>query len=188
MRISDMNNRVERLEQLAQEQSRLLHLQDEAIKALSEQISELKLQVLNFEAGTIISRNIQDDVAEVTDNELDTGITANETIMTKKAETNDVIVLFQTINQDGYCVGDKVRILCDRAGNIFSKRDRRTPTSFEGQTTFVTKVTKQSVWVQDKDETRMKRNYNVSLVAPAINREIVRLPNGSIKNRNNNRM
>jgi hypothetical protein len=69
-------------------------------------------------------------------------------------------------NKDGYCEGDTVKIVFDRGGNYFNRKDRRTATINEGKCGIVVGVSPCFVTILLKGEKVgiKKANENVQLV------------------------
>jgi hypothetical protein len=76
-----------------------------------------------------------------------------------------------TVNEAGYCAGDRVLINWDRV------RFRGRPTRREGQMATVTRATSKKVWIVEdahpNEAASLKTNHNVTLITPAVGAEEV---------------
>jgi len=70
-----------------------------------------------------------------------------------------------TINEEGFCPGDRVKIRWDRTGNIFASRKKKWKKSdMEGEVVTLSRVTKKCIWYKDDDGfEHRKANHNVIL-------------------------
>ena len=138
-----MSKRVQRLElQIAAQQKE--------IESLSNAIKELSL----------VSHG---------NNSLKDEIRSKNTLNGGEIKFHDNIIKdVKTVNDAGFCVGEQVKIMFDRSGNIFNPKNRKKRTSIEGKTGTITKLTKCFVWIDVFDNgelmTVKKSNHNVRRV------------------------
>jgi hypothetical protein len=71
----------------------------------------------------------------------------------------------RTINEEGFCPGDRVKIRWDRTGNIFASRKKKwKKTDVEGEVVTISRVTKKCIWYETDGFEHRKANHNVILL------------------------
>jgi len=98
-----------------------------------------------------------------------------------KLESNPV----PTVNEDGFCVGDIVRIEWDRSLSWSRPKRRWKKSRVEGLEATVHRVTKCYVfcYVEGVEGEMKKRNHNVTLLVPCRGKECVLVPSSGIVSR-----
>jgi ribosomal protein L21E len=155
--------------------------QTKAIESLTTTIQELQISCNGTRSHNKISSLHSD--ADSSKKQKKTGKQCDNNYTKPKPDNNSTSYIISK-NNDGYCEGDEVEILFDRAGNYFNPKHRKTPTDYEGKRGFVTHTTACFVTVLLGGVAKIKKaNHNIRLIKPNEGSENIQLPNGMRRTR-----